>query len=150
MNRLKQLVPVLLGFAVIVALNGGVADAARTTRTRDVCIASPTGGGSFNTLVFRDVDPLAQGGAVSLRGFYFVTGSQKLAPVHGSAVMGSDGRVRIGVFVHSTAESVNDFTVSGIADADFVGTLNFDNDGDFVTNGTLAMQTVDCATLVLP
>jgi hypothetical protein len=39
--------------------------------------------------------------------------------------------VRIGLFVHSTAESTNDFTVAGVTDTNFVGTLSYDNDGDF-------------------
>lgn len=150
MKRLTHLVPVLLGFAVMAAMDARVDGATRVSKTRDVCVASPTGGGTFNTFVFRDVEPLTRGGAVSLRGIYFVTGGQRIAPISGSAVMGSDDRVRIGFFVHSTAESTNDFTVSGLSDIDFAGTLNFDNDGDFVPNGTLAMQTVDCASLIIP
>jgi len=147
MKRLKQLVPVLAGFAAIMWLNGGVAGAART---KDVCVASPTGGGGFNTFVFRDVEPLARGAAVALRGIYFTTGSARLAPLHGSAAMGYDGVVRLGFFVHSTAQSLNDFTGAGVTDADFVGDVTFDNDGDFAANGTLTMQKVDCATLVIP
>ena len=54
------------------------------------------------------------------------------------------------MFVHSTAESTNDFTVSGVTDTDFVGTLNYDNDGDFTVNGTLSMQLVNCATISVP
>ena len=100
--------------------------------------------------VFSDVEPLSPGHAVSLRGLYFVTGSQRIAPVHGSAAMASDGSVRLGFFVHSTAESVNDFTVSGVTDANFVGTVSYDNDGDFVPNGTLEMQVADCATVSIP
>jgi hypothetical protein len=55
----------------------------------------------------------------------------------------------VGLFVHSTAQSLNDFTVSGLLDENFAGTLNYDNDGDFKPNGTLTMQQIDCATLVL-
>ncbi len=40
--------------------------------------------------------------------------------------------------------------MSGITDATFAGTVGFDNDGDYVNNGTLTMQRVDCATLVIP
>jgi hypothetical protein len=39
--------------------------------------------------------------------------------------------VRIGLFVHSPADSTNDFTVAGVTDTNFVGTLSYDNDGDF-------------------
>ena len=78
------------------------------------------------------------------------TGALRVAPVHGSAVMTSGGSVRIGLFIHSTAESINDFTVAGVTDTNFVGTLNFDNDGDFHPNGALAMESVDCATISIP
>ena len=73
-----------------------------------------------------------------------------MAPFHGSAVMVSDGTVRLGLFVHSTAESTNDFTIAGVTDTNFVGTLSFDNDGDFVPNGALAMELADCATITIP
>jgi hypothetical protein len=144
---MRQLFPVLAGAALLIAMNGGEA---RAARTRDVCIASPTGGGTFNTFVFRGVESLNRGEAIALHGFYFSTGAQKLGPLHGSAMMGSDGRIRIGFFVHSTAESINDFTVSGVTDEGFIGTLAFDNDGDYVTNGTLVMQAVDCGTIAIP
>jgi hypothetical protein len=72
------------------------------------------------------------------------------APFHGSAAMASDGTVRLGLFVHSTAESINDFTVSGVTDTDFVGTLKYDNDGDSVPNSTLEMQLMDCDTISIP
>jgi hypothetical protein len=107
-------------------------------------------GGGFNTLVLREVDALVPGAAVALRALYFTTGLQRIAPLHSSAVMGSDGRIRIGFLVHSTAESTNGFTVSGVTDANYDGTVSFDNDGDFVSNGTLAMQRVDCAAVVIP
>jgi hypothetical protein len=48
--------------------------------------------------------------------------------------MASTGTVRLGFFVHSTAESTNDFTVSGVTDANFAGT----------------MTPVDCVTLTIP
>jgi hypothetical protein len=95
------------------------------------------------------VEPLSLGGAISVQGLFF-TGARKVAPFHGSAVMVSDGTVRVGLFVHSTAESWNDFTIAGVTDTNFVGTLSFDNDGDFVPNRTLAMQPMDCATITIP
>lgn len=136
-----------LGVAVVMSVPAGAASA---SKVRDVCVAAPTGGGGFNVFVFRDVEPLSPGRAITLRGIYFATGHTTLAPLHGSAAMGSNGLVRVGFFVNSTAESTNDFTVSGVTDTNFVGTVSFDNDGDFVPNGTLAMQTVDCATVVIP
>ena len=130
----------------MVSLSGSGTGAART---RDVCIVNPTGGGSLITFIMRNVEPLRPGGAVSLQGLFF-TGPPKVAPVHGSAAMGIDGKVMIGLFVHSTAQSTNDFTVSGLTDVNFVGTLSFDTDGDFVPNGTLAMELADCTTISIP
>ncbi|MEZ5293700.1 MAG: hypothetical protein R2745_21630 [Vicinamibacterales bacterium] len=136
--------------AVAIALAGADgAAAAPSTRTRDVCLVSPTGGGSLNTFILRDVKTLSPGGVIPLVGLYFV-GTRKGAPLHGSAVMASDGSVRMGLFVHSSADSTNDFTAAGIVDATFLGTLKFDNDGDFVPNGTLAVSPVDCATIAIP
>jgi hypothetical protein len=148
MKRLNQVL-VVLGLAVAFAA-ASVPTGAAPSKPRSVCIAAPTGGGSFNTFVLRDVESLSAGGAISLRGLYFVTSSQRVASLHGSAAMASDGSVRLGLFVHTTAESSNDFTVSGVTDANFVGTVSFDNDGDFLANGTLTMQLVDCTTLSIP
>lgn len=148
MKFVKQLVPVLLGFGVLVSLNGGVANAAKQ---KDVCLAAPTGGGGFNTFVLTDVESLVPGGAVALHGFYFTTGVRKIGPLEGTAAMGSDGQIRIGFFVHSTAEGgQNDFTIAGLIDADYNGTVSFDNDGDFKPNATLDMQRVECSTIVRP
>jgi hypothetical protein len=146
MKNLKLLLPVVLGLAIAVSVNAGAAPSAKT---RDVCIVNPTGGGSLNTFIFRDVEPLSRAQAISLKGLFF-TGARKVAPFHGSAAMESDGTVVVGLFVHSTAQSINDFTISGVTDTDFVGTLSFDNDGDFVPNGTLAMQLADCSAIAIP
>ena len=147
MKTLTEWLTVVLGLGLVVSV--GSTGAASAARTRDVCIRSPTGGGSFNTFVLRDVPSLGPGGAIPVQGLFF-TGAQRIAPVHGSAAMASDGTVRLGMFVHSTAESINDFTVAGITDEDFVGTLSFDNDGDFRPNGTLAMEAVPCSAIPIP
>jgi hypothetical protein len=146
MKILKQLLPGVLGVLLVLSANGSAAPAAKT---RDVCIVNQTGGGSLNTFIFRDVEPLTRGRAISLHGLFF-TGARRVAPFHGSAAMVSNGTVRLGLFVHSTAESTNDFTISGVTDTNFVGTLSFDNDGDFVPNGTLVMELADCAAIVIP
>ena len=147
MTFVKQLVPVLLGLGAVISMNPGAAGA---TKAKDVCIAAPTGGGGFNTFVLKEVESLVPGAAVALRGLYFTTGSLRLAPLNGTAAMGSDGRIRIGFFVHSTAESINDFTVAGVVDASYAGAVSYDNDGDYAVNGTLAMQRVDCGTITIP
>jgi hypothetical protein len=95
MKRLILSLPVVLGLAVVVSVNAGAAP----PKARDVCIVNPTGGGSLNTFIFRDVEPLSRGRAISLQGLFF-TGARKVAPFHGSAVMVSDGTVRLGLFVH--------------------------------------------------
>ena len=146
MKNLIRSLPIVLGLAILVSVTAGAAPGGKT---RDVCVASPTGGGSFNTFIFRGVDALSRGGAIPLQGLFF-TGARKVAPFSGSAVMAMDGTVRMGLFVHSTAQSTNDFTVAGVTDLNFVGTLSFDNDGDFVPNGTLAMELVDCAAIDIP
>jgi hypothetical protein len=147
MSSQQKLLSGVLGLALLLPLGG--AAAAGAAKTRDVCVASPTGGGSFNTFIFRDVPPLTRFRAISLQGLFF-TGARKVAPFHGSAVMVSDDTVRLGLFVHSTAESINDFTVAGITDTNFVGTVNFDNDGDFKPNGTLTPELVECSSISIP
>jgi hypothetical protein len=148
MKFMKQLVPVLFGVGAVISIHGGAFAAA--PKSKDVCIAAPTGGGGFNTFVLKEVETLVPGDAVALRGLYFTTGSLRVSPLHGTAIMGSDGRVRIGFFVHTTAESINDFTISGLVDADFAGPVGYDNDGDYLNNGTLTMQRVDCSTIAIP
>ena len=103
----------------------------------------------MNTFVFLDMPNLKPGSSVAVQGVFF-TGAQKLAPFHGSIATAPDGSLLVGLFVHSTALSTNDFTISGLLDANFAGSLKFDNDGDFVPNGALAVQEVDCATVVIP
>ena len=146
MKNLTGWLTAVLGLGLVAFSGTGASSAART---RDICIRSPTGGGSFNTFVLRDVPPVTRGGAIPVQGLFF-TGAQKIEPVHGSAAMGSDGTVLLGMFVHSTAQSINDFTVAGITDENFVGTLNYDNDGDFRPNGTLAMEAVPCSAIPIP
>src|SRR5262245_10894522 len=123
--------------------------AAAAAPNKDVCIVSPTGGGSFNTFVLQDVPNLGGGKSFLVHGIFF-TGARKAEPVHGTLAVSPDGPILVGMFVHSTAQSLNDFTVSGVLDGNFEGTLNYDNDGDFKPNGTLTMTQVDCGTLDLP
>lgn len=145
MKNLTRALAIVVGFATVGATSAG--GAARTTK--DLCVVNATGGGSFNTFIFRDVKPLSPAGAISLQGLFF-TGARRVAPFHGSAVMANDGTVRLGLFVHSTADSLNDFTISGVTDTNFIGTWKFDNDGDYLPNGTLAMQLADCSTIDIP
>lgn len=148
MRRVMQLVPALFGFGVLIVMNG---DVARAAKDRDVCMVAPTGGGSFNEFILKDVDLLGAGGVISVRGLYTSTGSQRISPFTGSATMGSDGQIRLGFFVFSTAQGgQNDFTAAGLLDGAYNGTMTYDNDGDFMPNGTLVMQRADCSTITLP
>ena len=143
MKRLNHILPAVLGLALVLP------SVAAAGPNKDLCIVAPTGGGSFNTFVLQDVPNLSQGKSFLVHGLFF-TGARKSEPVHGTLAISPDGPVLVGLFVHSTAQSTNDFTVSGVLDGNFAGTLNFDNDGDFKPNGTLTMQEVDCATIDVP
>ena len=136
-------------FLAVVMLLLAVPTGAVAAPHKDRCIVNPTGGGSFNTFVIQDMPHLGPGESANVHGVFF-TAAEKLAPVHGTVAMSPTGPILVGLFVHSTAQSTNDFTVSGVLDSNFAGTLKFDNDGDFTPNGTLAMQEVDCATIVIP
>jgi hypothetical protein len=143
MKYLNPLLPAILGLALAAPTGAAAAP------NKDVCITSPTGGGSFNTFVIQDLPNLGPGESVTVHGVFF-TGLSKLAPFHGAVAMSPSGPILVGLFVHSTAQSTNDFTVSGVLDENFAGTLTFDNDGSFTPNGALVMQEVDCATIVIP
>jgi len=147
---MKTFIQSLAIVATLTTVAAPVVHAGPTPRPKDACIVNLSASGSAtNTFVFRDVKPLAAGGVIPLDGLFF-TAARKLEPVHGSAVMAADGSVRIGLFVHSSAASTNDFTMSGIAASDFSGTLNYDTNGDFVPDGTLVMTATDCTTIVIP
>ena len=151
MKIVNHLRLVVAGLA-LTASTSGAASSPETKKTRDVCVADVSSGFELNFFVFRDVDPLTLNQPVTLKGLYFVRGRLP-APLHGSAVLISDGSVRIGFFVHSTATPTadpNDFTIAGKTDSDFVGVVTFDNDGDFKPNGSLDLRTVDCNTVIIP
>src|SRR5687767_8110187 len=140
MKKLHHMLPVVLGLLFAVPASAAAAP------TRDRCLVSPTGGGSFNTFVFLGMPALKPGTATPVQGVFF-TGARILAPFDGSIATSPDGSMLVGRFVHSTAQHSNDFTVAGLLNAQGSGSLKYDNDGDFLTNGTLEMQEVDCATL---
>lgn len=129
-----------------------VGAAAPPRRAEDVCLVNE---GGLNTLVFQDVEPLSAGRSVALRGVYF-SSARRASAVSGSAVMASDGSVRLGLFVHSSATPApngafaNDFTLSGVIDATLTGSLFYDNDGDFLPNGTILFEVADCTTITIP
>jgi hypothetical protein len=150
-HRSRKLLPAVL--ALLLAAPGLASAAPR--RSENVCVVNLNypGGTPLNFFIFQNVQPLAPGGAIPLYGIYF-NGSHRVEPFSGSAVMASDGSVRLGLFVHSSAATGvswnNDFTLSGVTDASFAGVLNYDNDGDFLPNGTLPVESADCNTIAIP
>src|SRR5215203_3945689 len=109
MKAFNYLLPLALG--IVLAVPAGAAAAP----IRDRCVVAPTGGGSFNTFVFQDMPSLTPGKSVLVHGVFF-TGAQKLAPFHGTIAVSPDRSVTLGLFVHSTAQSLNDFTIAGVLD----------------------------------
>src|SRR5262245_9847839 len=129
MRNARQWLPVMLG--LVFAVLGSAAAAPKDLCGRDT--------DRLNTFVFRGVQQLRPGEAISVKGSY--RAGTRLSPFYGGAVMASDGTVRLGLFVHASADGGhNDFTLSGETDTLFVGTLSFDNDGDFLPNGTLTFE----------
>ena len=72
------------------------------------------------------------------------------APVDGSAVMKADGTVLAGLFVHALAEGNNNYTLEWKTDVTFAGSIKYDNDGDFSSNGGMLFNAIDCKTVPLP
>ncbi len=151
MRTVNRILLVIVALALTASASAAAAPV-DTRKTKDVCVADVSPGFPVNFFVFRDVEPLALNQPVDLKGLYYVP-TRLPAPLHGSAVLVSDGSVRIGFFVHSSAVPTadpNDFTISGKTDANFVGVVTFDNDGDFKPNGTLDLRVVDCGTVIIP
>ena len=139
--------------AATLAASTAAAETGETKKSRDMCVVDVASGFPLNYFVFRDVAPIALNAPVALEGLYFPR-TRIPAPLHGSAVLVSDGSVRIGFFVHSSAVPVNatpnDFTISGKVDENFAGIVTFDNDGDFLPNGSLDLRVIECATVPIP
>ena len=148
---MSKLLPAILGLLLAVPPLA----AAAPRRSEDLCLVNANDASVLNTFVFKGVPPLAPGQAIPLQGLYF-SSARRVSAFDGSAVMASDGSVRLGIFVHSSATPssagtfLNDFTLSGITDASFAGLLNVDYDGDFVPNATLLVESADCGTVVVP
>jgi len=64
--------------------------------------------------------------------------------------MRPDGSVIAGIFVHSLADSTNNFTLEWTTDTTLAGTAKFDSNGDHQSDGTLDLRSVDCRSLSLP
>ncbi len=141
--------PVILALSLLTAVPAAAAPPSR--RAEDVCLVDREypSGPVLNTFVLQDVGPVAPTRSIALHGLFF-TRTLKVAAIHGSAAVAADGTVRLGLFVHSSAASTNDFTLSGVTAPDFSGDLKFDADGDFRPDGSLSMERVDCSTITIP
>jgi hypothetical protein len=118
---------------------------------RDVCVDFFGG-----PVVFKKVKRLRPGGAVPLDGVWIV--AQETIPVTGTAVMRSDGSVRLGLQVFSMSPdgvpgAVNTTVVIKAADETFAGTgvwENEDDTGNDAPDGAATFTSIDCATVVVP
>ena len=114
---------------------------------RDVCLEFS----GVNFLVLHKVKTLHPGGSVPLNGFlYDKSLPPSVAPVDGSAVMKADGTVLVGLFVHNLAESSSNYTLEWTTDMTFAGSVNVDNDGDFLSNDAVQYNPIDCKSVPLP
>jgi hypothetical protein len=119
---------------------------------KDICVRD-SDGGSYR---FSKVQTLRPGRVVPLAGFRVSNFPlpRPLAPVHGTAAMGSDGIVRIGVLVHGMSTSLSpggsSTLVSIDADQAFSGTGTFDATGDFRPTNAVTWTPIDCDTVDVP
>ena len=114
---------------------------------RDVCLVNS--GNDY--LVLRKVKSLHPGGSVPLNGYrHLHTFSPLTEPVEGSAMMKSDGTVVASLFVHGIADGSNDFTLVWKTDLTFAGKMSYDNDGDFLSDGSIPYASIDCHDVPLP
>lgn len=141
--------PILLALCLLAAVPASAAPPTR--KAEDVCLVNLNypGGSPLNTFVLHDVEPLTPTRSVPIHGLY-LAGTARVNPLHGSAVMAADGTIRIGLVIHSTATSTNDFTLSALTASDLSGDFNYDSDGDFRPDGTLPIERVDCSTITIP
>ena len=52
--------------------------------------------------------------------------------------------------MHGLAEGSNNYTLEWTTDATFAGPIEYDSDGDFLSDGAILYQPIDCKTVPLP
>jgi hypothetical protein len=117
---------------------------------KDICLMQ---NGHANVFVFQSVHIPAKGKTALLAGMYFVQGMSFGGPMSGTIYRErSNGKLKIGVFVHSLNVDFNNFTLAWEADpATLEGTAVTDENGDFVSDGVAVdLVTVNCKTVELP
>lgn len=137
----RKLLPLVLGLALVVP---GKSEA-QGRKAPDRCIMNDDVGFVF---VFQEVPTLSPGRTIPLRGLFFgAFDALGTVPIDGSAVLASDGSVRLGFVVHYR----QNFIVKGFnVDTTLVGRLGFDWDGDYNSDYFLDFHPVDCTTLSIP
>jgi hypothetical protein len=143
--------PARIGGALLMTLLGL---SPASALAKDICVHEvPVG----LTYLFSKVKTLRPGRVVPLTGTRIFAIGSNAVPVHGSALMRTDGKVVIGVVVHNMSPllgaSSSNFLVSMETDADFTGSGTLDADGDFTADlqlGPVTWTSVDCSTIAIP
>jgi hypothetical protein len=84
-----------------------------------------------------------------VEGYAILAGNTWLAPISGTAVANSDGRVSYGVFVHNLIQG-KDQSVGALTDATASAPTHYDSDGDGTANYSDQWTSIDCKTVVIP
>jgi hypothetical protein len=133
-----------LGLVLSLVIGGSSASFAR-----DVCVEW-----GFGQIAFKKVKRLKPGGAVPLDGIW-VSGKITV-PVTGTAIMRSDGSIRLGLQAFSRdpeglGGNVNTTVAIKAADETYAGTGFWENEpGDTIPDGIATFTSIDCATVVVP
>lgn len=142
--RMRRIKIVTVGVLSFLALALGSTDAV----ARDVCLKDQLD----NLYIFKGVAPLRPGQVISLVGLYSFLAIAAPVPITGGATLNTAGTTaNFGIFVHSLANSLNNFTAEWTGDKDtFAGSGAYDNGGTYQSSGALALTNVDCKTVTLP
>ena len=137
MRRITSLTTLTLALTLLVPI---------AASAKDICVQSSLG----ETVIFRKVKRLKKPGQVSpLHGIY-INGSA-VAPISGTAVVRGNGSVMIAYFSHSMLTGVVNFTSTLIGTRDFTATGEFDNDGDYSSQGiSFSISPVSCKGISIP
>jgi len=140
--------PARVGGALLAMLLGM---APASVLAKDICVQEfPFG----LTYLFSKVKTLRPGRVIPLTGTRIFAIGSNAVPVHGAALMRTDGTVDVGVVVHNMSPSLSqptsNFLVSMETDAAFTGTGTLDGDGDFQADGPVTWTSIDCSTIAIP
>jgi hypothetical protein len=113
---------------------------------RDLCFTDTFG----NVFVIHKAKKLKKPGKTArVEGYAILVGNTWLAPLSGTAVANSDGRVSYGVFIHNLIEG-NDQAVGALTTPAGSAPTHYDTDGNGAPNVSDQWSPIDCATVVIP